>query len=303
MSIPVVDFAACDQGQIRSLGEQLQSAFSRAGFVFLENTGITQEEVDRVMAVSRTFFLQPEEDKRAFSRKSFANNPYHGWVGLEVERLNPRLPEDLKESFNVTSIHPDIKWPSGAAEGFQEIQASFYRRCSRLSVQVLRAMACGLGLDPQVFLSAHRWIGAEGNNTTLRSLYYPPVDRDKVKEGQLRCAEHSDYGSITLLFGSSGGLQVRRRSGEFTDVPCVPGAVLVNVADLMQRWTGDRLVSVVHRVTLPPAGDSSTRQSLAFFVQPDDAAVITCCDGSDKYPPVTGGDYLLERFRASYGAD
>ncbi|XP_068578771.1 uncharacterized protein si:dkey-10o6.2 isoform X2 [Cebidichthys violaceus] len=253
------------------------------------------------MAIFKTFFLQPEKEKRPFSRKSFAVSPNHGWVRLELERLNPHRPEDLKESFNVTSLHPDIKWPSGAAKGFQEIQASFFQRCKELSLRVLRVMALGLGLDPEVFLSAHRFLGTEGNSSTLRSLYYPAVNHEKVKEGQLRCGEHSDYGSITLLFCSSAGLQVQSRSGEFICVSFVPGAVLVNVADLMQRWTSDHLVSVVHRVVLPPAGDPSTRQSLAFFVQPDDEALITCCDGSDKYPPVTGGDYLEERIKASYG--
>ncbi|KAL6106322.1 uncharacterized protein ACO6RY_10224 [Pungitius sinensis] len=309
MDIPVVDFAAwslrkrnISDEQIHTVKEQLESAFTQVGFVFLKNTGITQEEVDRIMAVSKTFFLQPVEVKKPFRRDSFDVNPNHGWVRLEVERLNPCCPEDLKESFNVTSISPDIKWPSGAAEDFQETQTSFFRRCGQLSLRVLRAMALSLSLDPQVFLSAHRLIGDEGNGTTLRSLYYPSVDHDKVKERQLRCGEHSDYGSITLLFSSSGGLQVRRRSGEFIDVPYVPGAVLVNVADLMQRWTADRFVSVVHRVRLPPVGDSSTRQSVVFFVHPDDDALITCCDGSNKYPPVTGGAYLEERFKASYGA-
>lgn len=287
--------------QMHNLSKELQSAFTEVGFVFLKNTGITQEEVDRVLTISKTFFLQPEEEKRPFSRKSFAISPNHGWSHLEMERLNPRRPRDLKESFNVTSLHPDIKWPSGAVKGFQEIQASFFQRCKELSLRVLRVMALSLGLDPEVFLSTHRFVGSEGNGTTLRSLYYPAVNHEEVKEGQLRCGEHSDYGSITLLFCSTGGLQVRRRSGEFIRVPSVPGAVLINVADLMQRWTSDHFVSVVHRVLLPPAGDSSTRQSLAFFVQPDDEALISCCDGSNKYPPVTGGGYLEERFKASYG--
>ncbi|XP_034390428.1 UPF0676 protein C1494.01 [Cyclopterus lumpus] len=308
MSIPVVDFCACSLSEeevageqiMRELGKELESAFTEVGFVFLENTGITQEEVDRVMAISKTFFLQPEEEKRPFGRKSFAVNPNHGWVQMESERLNPDRPADLKESFNITSIRPDIKWPSGAAEGFQEIQTSFFRRCNELSLRVLRVMALSLGLDPQVFLSAHRFIGTEGNNTTLRPLYYPPVNHEKVKEEQLRCGEHSDYGSITLLFSCSGGLQVRSHAGEFVDVPYVPGAVLINIADLMQRWTSDHFVSVAHRVLLPPAGDSSTRQSLAFFVHPDDEALITCCDGSDRYPPVTGRDYLLERLKGLY---
>ncbi|XP_031713817.1 UPF0676 protein C1494.01 isoform X1 [Anarrhichthys ocellatus] len=342
MGIPVVDFGAFSLSeedaadeQMHNLSKELESAFTEVGFVFLKNTGITQQEVDRVLTISKTFFLQPEEEKRPFSRKSFAISPSHGWVHLESERLNPRRPGDLKESFNVTSLHPGIKWPSGAVKGFQEIQTSFFQRCKELSLRVLRVMALSLGLDPEVFLSAHRFIGTEGNGTTLRPLYYPAVNHEKLKEGQLRCGEHSDYGSITLLFCSSGGLQVtlpritnrdvcfdicccernlqacnppdglvnlqvRRRSGEFICVPSVPGAVLINVADLMQRWTSDHFVSVVHRVLLPPAGDSSTRQSLVFFVQPDDEALISCCDGSNKYPPVTGGGYLDERFKASY---
>lgn len=112
---------------------------------------------------------------------------------------------------------------------------------------------------------------ADQNGTTLRCLFYPPVNRENAKEGQLRCGEHSDYGSITLLFQGSDGLQVtpplchthvgssrnlrvdphvlnvqvRSRSGEFISVPIIPGAVLVNIADLMQRWTSDHFVSAV----------------------------------------------------------
>ncbi|XP_042599850.1 2-oxoglutarate-dependent dioxygenase htyE-like [Cyprinus carpio] len=163
-------------------------------------------------------------------------------------------------------------------------------------------MALGLNLEAEVFLSAHKHIGSDGNGTTLRTLYYPPVNSTCVKENQLRCGEHSDYGSITLVFQSSeGGLQVLNRAGEFISAPSIPGTVLINIADLMQRWTSDIYVSAVHRVLLPPAGDSSTRQSLAFFVQPDDEAMISCCDGSDKYPPVKSVDYLLSRFKESYG--
>ncbi|PWA24496.1 hypothetical protein CCH79_00011796 [Gambusia affinis] len=309
MIIPVVDFSvynlskkdATDE-ELQSLSQELKTAFSQVGFVFLKNSGISQEEVERVMESSKRFFLQPEELKKRFSRKSFPNNPNHGWVSMEAERLNPSQPGDLKEAFNVASFHPDIKWPlSDAVRDFREIHTAFFQRCKELSLRVLRVMAQSLSLDPDVFLNAHQFIGTDENGTTLRSLYYPPLKSETAKEGQLRCGEHSDYGSITLLFQGSEGLQVCTRSGEYISTPNIPGTVLVNVADLMQRWTSDQLLSVRHRVLLPPVGDSSTRQSLAYFVQPDNEALITCCDGSNKYPPVTGGDYLLQRFSESYG--
>ncbi|KAM7002785.1 uncharacterized protein LKV04_004005 isoform 2-T2 [Tautogolabrus adspersus] len=308
MSIPVVDFGAYSINQpdvsdkhLHILSKQLKTAFTEVGFVFLTNTGISHEEVDRVMDISEKFFLQPDELKQPFSRKSFAKVPNHGWVSLETERLNQRRPGDLKEAFNVVSLQPDIKWPSGAVKSFQEIYSPFYLHCKELALRVLRVMAHSLDLDPEVFLSVHRHVGTSENGSTLRSLYYPPVISGEAKKDQLRCGEHSDYGTITLVFQGSEGLQVLSRSGEFIDAPCIPGAVLLNIADLMQRWTSDRFVSARHRVLLPPAGNLRTRQSLAFFVHPDNEALISCCDGSDKYPPITAGDYLIERFKKSYG--
>ncbi|MBN3307812.1 YQK1 protein, partial [Amia calva] len=137
-------------------------------------------------------------------------------------------------------------------------------------------------------------MSGDKNPTGLRTLYYPPVDRSSVKEGQIRCGEHSDYGSITLLFQSS-------EAGVYISAPPIPGTVLINIADLMQRWTCDRFVSAKHRVLLPADDDKTTRQSMPFFVHPDDDAIISCFDGSNKYPPINSLDYLNERFYASYG--
>lgn len=288
--------------KLQKICASLKTAFTEVGFVYLQNTGITHEEVDEVMKISKEFFDLPEEKKLYFSRGSYANNPNHGWVTLERERLNPRRPGDLKEAFNTSSLLPDINWPSEDVPGFRDKQVSFFTRCKELSLRVLRLMGLSLGLDADIFVSAHKEIGTDENGTTLRTLYYPPVDSDHVKQGQLRCGEHSDYGSITFVFQSpEGGLQVLSRSGEYISAPFIPGTVVLNIADLMQRWTSDIFVSAIHRVLLPQPGDSSTRQSLAYFVQPDDEAVITCCDGSNKYPPIKSVDYLMERFRESYG--
>ncbi|XP_011605345.1 UPF0676 protein C1494.01 [Takifugu rubripes] len=307
MSVPVVDFSACSlaRSQIRkaepSLSAELRAAFTQVGFVFLKNTGITQDEVDRVMEISQRFFLQPEEVKRTSSRGRFPESVNHGWVSLELERLNPQRPGDLKEAYNTCVLNPIMEPSSAVLHDLQDSHAAFFLRCGELSQRVLRLMAHSLDLDPDIFLSAHQLVGTSGNATTLRALYYPPVDARTSKRDQLRCGEHSDYGSITLLFQASEGLQVRSRSGHYLNIPVIPEAVLVNVGDLMQRWTNDHFVSSLHRVLLPPAGDSSTRQSLAFFLQPDDEAIISCCDGSNKYPPIKSSIYLKLRFADSYG--
>ncbi|KAK1785059.1 hypothetical protein P4O66_018486, partial [Electrophorus voltai] len=95
---------------------------------------------------------------------------------------------------------------------FRGIQMSFFLRCKELTLRVLRVMALSLGLESSVFLKAHKCIGSDTNGTTLRSLHYPPVKSEHVKVGQIRCGEHSDYGTITLVFQShEGGLQVRHR--------------------------------------------------------------------------------------------
>uniref|UniRef100_A0A671Q2J2 Si:dkey-10o6.2 n=1 Tax=Sinocyclocheilus anshuiensis TaxID=1608454 RepID=A0A671Q2J2_9TELE len=300
MEIPVVDFSAYELEKtnisvlnLEKLSDELRKAFTEVGFVYLKNSGINQDEVCHFLLVCYEKFTY---------RGSFSCNGNHGWISVETESLNPRCPGDLKEAFNTASLCSDINWPSEGVDDFRDVHVSFYLRCKELSLRVLRVMALGLNLEAEVFLSAHKHIGSDVNGTTLRTLYYPPVNSTCVKENQLRCGEHSDYGSITLVFQSSeGGLQVLNRAGEFISAPSIPGTVLINIADLMQRWTSDVYVSAVHRVLLPPAGDSSTRQSLAFFVQPDDEAIISCCDGSDKYPPVKSGDYLLSRFKDSYG--
>ncbi|KAK1159816.1 hypothetical protein AOXY_G21240 [Acipenser oxyrinchus oxyrinchus] len=309
MDIPVVNFNAYKLGEdqipderLSVMIEEIKQAFSGNGFVYLENTGIEQQEVNRVMDVSKKFFHLPEDTKKLCTRNSDHEN-FNGWVSTETERLSPQRPGDLKEAFNVSAIDSELKWPSDAAiPEFQEVLDSFFRRCKALALRVLEVTALSLGLERDFFVSKHRLIGSNKNCTTLRTLYYPPLQKLTVKPNQVRCGEHSDYGSLTLLFqDESGGLEVMNRSGQYISAPCIPGTVLVNIADLMQRWTSDVLVSTFHRVLLPPDDKMNTsRQSVAFFVHPDKDEIISCCDGSNKYPPVNALQYVMGRVDVSY---
>ena len=127
--------------------------------------------------------------------------------------------------------------------------------------------------------------------------------------GQLRAGAHSDYGSLTILKAEAnpGGLQVYNKAGEWVDVPIVPDCFVVNIGDLMARWTNDRWVSTLHRVINPPREHAlgSRRQSLVFFHNPNYDADISClptCIAAGeppRYPATTSGEHLRSRFVAT----
>ncbi len=118
----------------------------------------------------------------------------------------------------------------------------------------------------------------------------------------MRCGEHTDYGGITLLFQQKPGLEVRKRDGTYVRVPLVDGGILVNIGDLMQRWTSDAYTAARHCVHMDDSVEErgKTRQSIVFFGHPDNEAIIECIDKSNKYPPITALDYLNMRFSLTY---
>jgi len=132
------------------------------------------------------------------------------------------------------------------------------------------------------------------------------------EEGQCRAGVHSDYGSITLLFQDPvGGLEVQNpQTGEFIPGPPIDGTIVVNVGDLLARWSNDVLRSTLHRVVAPPAkkindieGITPLRQSIAFFCNPNFSSMISClpnCGNVSKYPPINTGDYIVGRLSATY---
>ncbi|KAK3102823.1 hypothetical protein FSP39_014200 [Pinctada imbricata] len=212
--------------------------------------------------VSKKFYEMPEQVKKVYAKQGATS--IHGWIAREIEKSDPASPvADLKEAFNFQILD-------------DESDIDYFREC-------------------------HHLIGQKGNNSSLRSLYYPPLSSG-VKSGQMRCGEHSDFGTITLLFqDDAGGLQVKLPNGDYIPADPIPDTVLVNLGDLMQRWTADKLVATKHRVVFPEDLKSTKgRQSFAFFVQADDEVVIECLDKSNKYEPMTSLDYLNMKFNTIY---
>ncbi|XP_064627982.1 uncharacterized protein LOC135487815 [Lineus longissimus] len=312
-NIPVVDFGACGPhwlsstskgtygDEVLAVAEAVGAAFKEYGFVYLENHGIDQALIDKITSKSNDFFQLPVARKELYKRRKEEGN--NGWVSMKMEHIDPSKPGDLKEAYNYT-LDSKLKFPADVPF-LEEANAEFFTACKELALRVLKVL--GIALKPEdgdYFANAHSFVGdTSKNQTTLRCLYYPPLEGEP-EPGQLRLGEHSDYGSITLLFQDNvGGLEIqRKKSGRYIPATPMSGAVLINSGDLMERWTMDQIPAPKHRVLIPEE-EMKTRQirrSVVFFCQPDDDVMITCLDGSNKYEPITSLNYLLQKLNMSY---
>jgi isopenicillin N synthase-like dioxygenase len=196
---------------------------------------------------------------------------------------------------------PNI-WPEQPAS-LQRLTIEYYEAMWGLTRLLGRVFALALGLEENFFQTK-----LSRGFANLRFNYYPEQEA-APKPGQLRAGEHTDYGMLTILRveDAPGGLQVRDRSGVWHDVGYVEGAFVVNIGDLMARWTNDEWVSTLHRVVNPTrdATLGSSRLSIPFFAYPSYDSVIESLarfagsDKGSKYPPITAGEYWRMKFRTA----
>ncbi|RYG89753.1 isopenicillin N synthase family oxygenase [Loktanella sp. IMCC34160] len=278
-----------------------------SGFLILRGHGVPEAVIGAVWTAAQRFFAQGVAAKQAVAAP-YAGYPY-GYLGPDKEALakskGEDTPPDLKESFNGGPLRvpdgvsdPDAHafcyqptlWPD--LGGFRPAWEAYYAEMEALAARIMAAFAEALGLDRGYFAP---FIG--NPISALRALHYPAT-LGAALDRQQRAGAHTDYGSLTILLPQAGsrGLQVMS-DGDWVDVPAEEGAFFINIGDLMARWTADRWVSTLHRVVALP--DQPARQSLAFFHQPDWEAEITPLDGSDAYPAVRSGPYLMEKFRSA----
>lgn len=287
---------------VKIVADEVYQAFSTIGFVFLKNHGIPQETVDVVFKTYDEFFNLSSEVKAKYAKtKGTLTN---GWDAVEKESTNPERPGDLKESFDVECLDENLIWPNQEVPHFQSTVVSFYQMVADLALRILTVVAVGLKLEPSTFTRRFNKMGTSKGAVQLRYNYYPRIeDFGRVKPGQIRCGEHTDYGAITVLFQDENeGLEVKNKNGEFVAARPIKGTVLVNIADLLQRWTADKLKSTVHRVLIPESESKRRipRRSLVLFADPDLEETIECVDGSSKYPPITSGEWKRRRLLATY---
>ena len=303
MAVPIIDLSGPRGRVVESVGR----ACREIGFLAVVGHGVPEELVAETAAAARAFFDLPEAEKLALAD----GEPVEGlpaYRPLRSERLAASLgqvtPADLKESLDWGPAVPGYGWPTRPAE-LRSLFEAFFAALSGLGERLRRLFALALGLPEDWFEDAFR-----NHSSSMRAINYPDPGSD-VEPGQLRAGAHTDYGCMTILRsdGAVGGLQVRRRDGSWADVPPVPGAFVVNLGDMMARWTNDRWTATVHRVAVPPpeAARGSRRQTLVFFHDPRADAVIECLPGCadaanpPRYEPVTALEHVRAKAARALG--
>ena len=316
-SIPVIDLSDALQGGAaarRRLADLLDRTCREIGFFTLVGHGAPAAVLDELRAKANEFFALPIEEKRRAIHPVPATP--RGYRALGIEALSygndRRTPPDLKEYYHFgRETWPDEPyftgpegrryfirnlWPLGPS-GFKEAAARYYAEMERIVLTLMRLAALGLGVDEHFFDDK-----VDRHITAMRLNFYP-AQTEAPLPGQLRAGEHTDYGTFTILNGENvpGGLEVLTRRGDWLAVETEPSSFVVNIGDLLMRWTNDRWVSNAHRVVNPPAPAAARahRLSIAFFHHPNYDASIECIApaGEAKYPPVRSGDYRDLKYR------
>lgn len=320
-TFPVFDlsrFERADAAGRAALGAEVDRICRETGFLAIAGHGVEQSTIDAAWNAARDFFDLPAAEKQQV-RAPYPGYPY-GYLGPETEALaksrGEETPPDLKESFNggplavpeglddpqaLSFCYAETIWPE-RPEGFRAAWTAYYRAMEDLAARIMRVFAVALQLPEDAFAAT-----IDKPISALRALNYPK-QAAAPKPGQLRAGAHTDYGSLTILLpqAGSGGLQILHPSGDWVDVPPVPGAFVINIGDLMARWTNDRWVSTLHRV-VNPQGEAARarRQSFAFFHQPNWHQEIACLPTclapreTPKYEPVLSGPYLMSKFQST----
>jgi isopenicillin N synthase-like dioxygenase len=302
--IEPVSYALFDQ-DFGAFTQKLGDSFQRWGFAVIQDHGLPQEKVEAAIAETKAFFALPEDQKLKYKLPVMGQR---GYTPFGIETAKGHTHYDLKEFWHVgrdlpaghrfRDHMPDNVWPDAELPQFQAKVGWLYGALDQMGLKVLEAIATYLGLDRHFFDPT-----VDFGNSILRLLHYPPVPKDGP---HIRAGAHEDINVITLLLGAEeAGLEVQDHDGRWIAINPPPGALVVNIGDMLQRLTNHRLPSTTHRVVNPaPERRGFARYSTPFFLHfNSDYSIRTlpnCVDAEhpDRYPtPITADEYLQERLR------
>jgi len=308
-SLDLADFTSGDPIRKQNFVAKLGEAYNNIGFVAIKNHGLSDELTEKLYQAVMAFFKLPDEVKSKYEIEGLAGQ--RGYTGKNKEHAKGRNVGDLKEFYHigqdveaipdsdpVKKEYPANVFPEEVPE-FKTYTLEAYRILENTGKIMLRAIALYLGLDEYYFDDKVTY-----GNSILRALHYYPIeDPDSVPADAVRAAAHGDINLITLLMGASAeGLQVLRRDGKWIPITALPDQIVVNVGDMLDRLTNNKLKSTIHRVVNPPREKMNTsRYSIPFFMHPRSEMDLTClpsCIDEDHpklYSDMTAGEFLNER--------
>ena len=305
-NIPSVDLSDFTEGNKETKAafvKELGQAYEEIGFVAVKNHGLSDALCAELYAQVKGFFTLSKEEKEAYEIEGLSGQ--RGYVSFGKEHAKNKNEGDLKEFWHFGQTVEDndpIKeeYPDNVQVNelpkFNAVGREVYQKLEATGREMLRAIALHLNLDENYFDAK-----IHNGNSILRPIHYPPITHEP--KDAVRAAEHEDINLITLLMGASAdGLQVLNKSGEWISVTALPDQIVVNVGDMLQRLTNNKLKSTTHRVVNPPREKWGTsRYSIPFFLHPRSEVSLNCLPSciSDSNPKnfsdITAGEYLEQR--------
>ena len=303
--IPVIDIAALRDGSDpTTVAQALHRASREVGFIYVTNHGLPEMLIDQVRAKALQFFRLPDEQKQEVA----VSDKHRGFLAQGGAKMQTGAKADLKESFifgyedsegKTPEDHPlrgANRWPSAPA-GLRSLALDYFAAAHEVAYHLIRGFALGLGKAPDAFLKSTAM-----PMSRAAFVYYPPQDIALGPE-QFGVGPHTDFGVLTVLAQDDvGGLQVQDAGGDWVTAPPIPGTLVVNVGDLLARWTNDAYRSTPHRV-VNSSGRERLSLVLAYDPEPEtmiDPKALLGGDIETAYEPMTCGDYLIWRFARSF---
>lgn len=307
MTIPSVDlsyFLSGDPIKKENFVQALGKAYEEVGFVAVKNHGIPDELIGDLYKYVQQFFSLPLDQKRKYEIPELAGQ--RGYTSFGKEHAKGSDEPDLKEFYQYGQVprdnYKEEEYPDNVKVDqmtyFNPTFKNAYRAFERSGKALLQAIALYLGLDEHYFDSY-----VHNGNSILRAIHYPPITTEP--KSAIRAEQHEDINLITLLVGASAdGLEILTKQGDWVSVTSLPEQIVVNVGDMLQRFTNNRLRSTTHRVVNPKREFWHTsRFSIPFFLHPKSSMSLKCLDSCIykahpiAYEDITAGEYLDERLK------
>jgi len=304
-SVDLSDFLSEEPSKKQKFIKEIGEAYEEIGFVALKGHFLSDTISDKLYSEVKNFFDLPTNTKESYEIEGIGGQ--RGYTSFGKESAKGKSEGDLKEfwHFGQEVINNEIlknEYPENVVvkevPNFNIVGMETYKMLEKTAIYVLRALALYIGLDEFYFDEF-----VINGNSILRPIHYPPIQGEP--KGAVRAAAHGDINLITLLMGASAsGLEVQNKKGEWIPVTALPEQLVINVGDMLERLTNNKLRSTIHRVVNPPRKDwNKSRYSIPFFTHPISEMPLNClpeCISESqpkKYEDITAGEFLNERLK------